>query len=406
MISITPYLDGTKLGEYQDKLVQIYQIDMHLNQSVPDSIRNSVEWLLRQVNCYYSNRIEGNPTHPKELLKAQAPQTGSSSAMSATRSRALQELLAHLEVQLRLETRNTTAGDITKQSFIKDLHRSFYQGLPPEQLQIKNQAEEDVFDNEGRPVLVIPGEYRDHAVIVGQHEPPPARELNSYMDWLQRSYSLTSIHGTNRVIAAAALHHRLAWIHPFLDGNGRVIRLLTDCYMRHSGFGGYGLWSITRGFARDTKAYYNALAQADKTRQGSTDGRGTLSDGGLTHFTKYFIDTALDQISYFSELLEPRKLNLRIDIYFEMRDKGAIPAALGEELPTLKLSARDIYKYLLDRGPQTKSNICSYLGKPEPSLRATFRQMEVERLISLNQKGQYKAFLSPHVIEYFFPKLW
>lgn len=406
MISITPYLDGLKLGDYQDKLVHLYQIDLHLNQSVPDSIRESVEWLLRQVNCYYSNRIEGNPTHPKELLKIQAPQTGSSSNLSVARPKALQELLAHLEVQLRLKNRQTSADEITTQEFIKELHRSFYQGLPEDQLHIKNQANEAVVDEQGEPLLIVPGEYRNHSVIVGNHEPPPAQELNSYMEWLQKNFTLSKIHGTNRVIAAASLHHRLAWIHPFLDGNGRVIRLLTDCYMRHSGFGGYGLWSITRGFARDTQAYYNALAQADKVRQGMTDGRGTLSDGGLTHFTKYFIDTALDQISYFSGLLEPRKLNSRIDIYFEMRAKGALPAAPEEELPILKLAARDIYKHLLDRGPQTKSDICGYLGKTEQSLRATFKQMESERLINTTQDKKYKAFLSPHVIEYLFPQLW
>ncbi|MCL6704679.1 Fic family protein [Pseudomonas sp. T1.Ur] len=406
MISITPYLDGLKLGDYQDKLVHLYQIDSHLNQSVPASIRESVEWLLRQVNCYYSNRIEGNPTHPKELLKIQSPQTESPYNFPVTRPKALQELLAHLEVQLRLKNRQTTADEITTQEFIKELHKSFYQGLPEDQLIVKKQDGETALDEQGNPLLIVPGEYRKHLVIVGSHEPPPAKELTSYMDWLQRSFTLSTIHGTNRVIAAASLHHRLAWIHPFLDGNGRVIRLLTDCYMRHSGFGGYGLWSITRGFARDTKAYYNALAQADKVRQGMTDGRGTLSDGGLAHFTKYFIDTALDQISYFSELLEPRKLNSRIDIYFEMRAKGALPAAPEEELPLLQLAARDIYKYLLDRGPQTKSNICAYLGKSEQSLRATFKQMESERLINLKKDKHYKAFLSPHVIEYLFPNLW
>lgn len=406
MIQITPYLDGFKLGEYQDKLVRLLQIDSNLNQSVPDSIRNSVEWLLRQVNCYYSNRIEGNPTHPKELLRAQTPQTGTSSNMTHTRSRAVQELLAHLEVQLRLENKKVSPADITTPDFIKGLHRSFYQGLPEDQLHVKNQANEDVFDNDGQPLLVIPGEFRKHAVVVGKHEPPHASELNGYMSWLQRSFALDKIWGTDRVVAAAALHHRLAWIHPFLDGNGRVIRLLTDCYMRHSGFGGYGLWSITRGFARDTNAYYSALAQADKPRQGSSDGRGILSDGGLAHFTKYFIDTALDQISYFSELLEPRKLNLRIDIYFEMREKGAIPAAPGEELPLLKLVARDIYKHLLERGPQTKSSICAYIGQPEQSLRSTFKQLEVERLINMNKNGEYVAFISPHIIEFLFPKLW
>lgn len=406
MIQITPYVDSLKLGEYQDKLVHLYQIDSHLNQSVPDSIRNSVEWLLRQVNCYYSNRIEGNPTHPKELLRAQTPQTGVNSNITATRSRAVQELLAHLEVQIRLGNRQIPPGEITTQEFIKGLHRSFYQGLPEGQLHVKNQANEDVLDTNGEPLLVVPGEYRNHAVVVGNHEPPPASELASYMEWLQRSFALDRIYGTNRVIAAAALHHRLAWIHPFLDGNGRVIRLLTDCYMRNAGFGGYGLWSITRGFGRDTNAYYSALAQADKIRQGAYDGRGVLSDGGLVHFTKYFIDTALDQISYFSELLEPKKLNLRIDIYFQMREKGAIPGAPGEEIPLLKLAARDIYKHLLERGPQSKASICAYLGKSEPSLRATFKQLEAESLIKLSSANQYKAFISPHIIEFLFPKLW
>lgn len=405
MIQITPYNDAHMLGDYQDKLVELLQADSALNRTVPDSIRNSIEWLLRQVNCYYSNKIEGNPTHPKELLKAQVPQTGKEGT-TAIRSRAIQELLAHLEVQIKLETKEIASKDICSQEFIKSLHRAFYDGLPEDQLRIKNQHGEDVLDDNNSPMLISPGEYRKHIVLVGRHEPPPPDELNGYMKWLEFSFNPNKIHGTNRVIAAAALHHRLAWIHPFEDGNGRVIRLLTDCYMRHSGFGGYGLWSITRGFARDKSSYYNALAEADKPRQGAQDGRGRLSDSGLLYFTKYFIDTALDQLKYFSELLELRKLSLRIDYYFELRAKGALPGMPGEDLPQLKLFARDIYKLLLDRGPQSRSDICNYVGRGEQTLRSTFKQMEAERLIAIDSKNKIKLLLSPNIIEYLFPKLW
>ena len=165
------------------------------------------------------------------------------------------ELLAHLEAKEAA----VTLSNVSKQSFIKGLHKSFYDGLPESCVTVQEKAGHDDFDDENRPLIVRPGEYRDHPVQVGTHTPPVSKELNGYMAWLEKQFDPEKIHGTDRVIAAAALHHRLSWIHPFQDGNGRVLRLLTDCYMRCSGFGGYGLWSISRGFGRDTKAYYAAL---------------------------------------------------------------------------------------------------------------------------------------------------
>lgn len=124
--------------------------------------------------------------------------------------------------------------------------------------------------------------------------------------------------------------------------------------MRCSGFDGYGLWSITRGFGRGTNAYYAALAQADKSRQGDVDGRGVLSDSGLIYFTKYFIDTALDQVKYFSGQLEPKKLGIRVDYYFELRAKGGLPDSSDKERPLLKIAARDIYRLLLEKGAMSR----------------------------------------------------
>jgi Fic family protein len=403
MISITPYIPADKLGEYQDKLVELYMADAALNQTIPDSIRGSTEWLLRQVNCFYSNKIEGNPTHPKELLNTQE---ANNSDKKSEFSGAILELLVHLEAQIKAKNSSISLAGVCKQDFIKGLHKSFYEHLPVEHLVVKDIEGRDVTDKHGKRILIKPGEYRALPVKVGSHVPPDATELNSYMNWLEQMFDPEKIHGTNRIIAAAALHHRLAWIHPFQDGNGRVIRLLTDCYMRCAGFGGYGLWSITRGFGRDTSSYYAALAEADKPRQGDNDGRGILSDSGLLHFTKYFIDTALDQVKYFSSLLEPRKLGIRVDYYFEMRAKGGLPDGSGNELPLLKITARDIYRLLLEKGAMSRSAICQHLGKGEQTLRPIIKQMNSEGLISAKPKKDIELKVSTNSVEFLFPQIW
>jgi len=403
MISVTPYLDQSHIGEYQNKLMELYQADTAINHLVPGSIRSSLEWLLRYVNCYYSNKIEGNFTHPKELLKLEVDD---SDYNLSSKSKPVVELLAHLELQLKLKNNSVAEGDVCKQDFIRSLHRSFYEGWPEEYRVVRGRDGSVVLDQESSPIMVAPGEYRSIDVKVGDHIAPSYKEVRAYMSWIESSFNLKNIHGTNRLMAAAALHHRVAWVHPFADGNGRVIRLLTDCYMRFSGLGGYGLWSITRGFGRDPSSYYNALAMADRARQGSSDGRGILSDSGLRFFIEYFIDTALDQVRYFSGLLEPKSLRIRIDFYFEMRAKGAISDSNGKTLPVLKIVAREIYKVLLDRGVMSKSEICGYLNKSEQTLRSTFKQMHDEKLIDIKSKDHVELKLSPAAIEFMFPHLW
>ena len=403
MISITPYIDPSKLGEYQDKILELYRLDAELNGLVPKSIRASVEWLLRSVNCYYSNKIEGNKTHPKDLLTSQNIQDSTSDLPVD-----VIELLAHLEVQVMLKNRTVEKKDVVTQSFVKELHDAFYcdGNLPDEILILKDKDGKLYMDENGSHVHIVPGQYRDRGVIVGNHHPPVPNEIQGYMCWLEQRFNPTNIHGTTPVIAAAGLHHRLAWIHPFADGNGRVIRLLTDCYMRCAGFGGYGLWSLSRGFCRNSKEYYTALAEADKPRQGDSDGRGILSDAGLMYFTKYFVDTAIDQVKFFRGLLEPIGLRQRIQLYFELRARGAAPTEDGEQLPIMKLIAKDIYITLLDRGEMTRSELCAALGKGEQTLRPVLKQMQQERLIKLDPKKPITLLLSPHAVEVMFPKLW
>lgn len=321
-------------------------------------------------------------------------------------SKSVLELLAHLEAQIKAKTSSAEVDSITSRDRIKSIHQSFYEGLPNEMLVVRNKDGGIALDESGEPIKVTPGEFRDRDVLVGQHIPPEFKNIPGYMKWIEEIFSLKKIHGTTRVIAAAGLHHRLTWIHPFLDGNGRAIRLVTDCYMRSAGFGGYGLWSITRGFGRDTSSYYKALSQADMQRQGSSDGKGILSDKGLLYFTKYFIDTALDQVRFFTDLLEPRKLGIRVDYYFEMRAKGGLPDADGKKLPILKITARDIYRLLLEKGAMGRSAICQHLDKGEQTLRPIIKQMDEEGLISAKPKQDIEVKLSTTAVEFLFPQIW
>ena len=98
----------------------------------------------------------------------------------------------------------------------------------------------------------------------------------------------------SQVMAIAAAHHRFSYIHPFLDGNGRVSRLLSHAMAMYSGIGVNGVWSISRGLARGLQGadeYKKRLHNTDSPRQGDTDGRGNLSLKELISFTDWFLAT-------------------------------------------------------------------------------------------------------------------
>jgi Fic family protein len=394
MTSVTPYIaQDIAPGELQDAVVELCMLDAALNANIPDALRKPMEHLLRVVNSFYSNKIEGNPTHPAEILHAQEE-----SAQNKP-SDALLEIKQHIEVQVKLAHSNIGNDVVCSAEFLKTVHKCFYEGVPEKFLEIKNP------DN-GEIITLIPGEFRQRIVKVGQHVPPKPSDLNMYLNWFEQVFNLNRIHGTGKVLAAAASHHRLMWIHPFLDGNGRVGRLFTDNYMRCAGLGGYGLWSMSRGFGRNTDAYYEALGSADMERQGSTDGRGILSDKGLLKFTEYFIETALDQVKYFSALLEPKKLNERIEVYFELRNRGAMISSNGTALPKLKSEAVDVYRKLLHFGPQQRSEIEKMLNVSERTARTIISQMEDAGLVVAPPRQPISLALSPSSIELLFPHLW
>ncbi len=77
------------------------------------------------------------------------------------------------------------------------------------------------------------------------------------------------------------------------------------------------VWSVARGLARNVAAYKGHLAACDQTRRNDVDGRGNLSEEALTEFTRFFLTTCLDQVTFMEGLMQPDMLRTRILLWAE-----------------------------------------------------------------------------------------
>lgn len=174
----------------------------------------SLAELVRVMNCYYSNLIEGHNTTPREIERALANQLD-----TTEERRNLQiEARAHIRLQREVDRRHA-AGDLPEPAsadFIRWLHRAFYEEAPEAMLLIHGNE---------REVRMTPGEFRtasDHEVVVGRHVPPLANRVEAFMAYFETRYRFVDLGSGSRILAMAAAHHRLNYIHPFLTATGAL----------------------------------------------------------------------------------------------------------------------------------------------------------------------------------------
>lgn len=353
----------------------------------PATIR-SIRELLWSMNCYYSNLIEGHNTRPIDIDRALREDYSS----DPTTRNLQKESVAHIEVQKLMEERLRTEPDlnITNSDFLCWLHHEFYRRLPEEFLIVKS-SDADLIDK------VIPGEFREREVEVGKHIPPVHASLPNFLKRFNEVYSTENKNDLEKILVSAAAHHRLAWIHPFLDGNGRVVRLFSDAYFYKANIDGYGLWNLSRGLARRKADYFKFLALADSPRQGDFDVRGNLSQKGLFDFTEFFLQTILDQIQFMQRLLSLNDMVFRIKVY-------------AERQISLKLLPKDsgiILTEVYMRGEVSRGGISQIIGRPERTTRRVISELVASRLlVSDTPKGALRLGFPPELLSYYFPDLY
>ena len=320
-----------------DLAVELAQRSAGFRRSLPESLLSSLATLVRSMNCYYSNLIEGHDTHPVDIERALQ---GDYSRDAKKRDLQL-EAKAHIGVQQWID--DGALGDrTTTAEAIREIHRRFSAALPEDMLWVEDLA------THGR-MQVIPGQWRTRNVAVGNHIPISAPAIPRFLQRFEEVYS--RLGKAETILAAAAAHHRLAWIHPFLDGNGRVARLMSHATLLEALDTG-AVWSVARGLARNVAAYKGHLAACDQVRRNDLDGRGNLSEEALAEFTRFFLSTCLDQVTFMEGLMQPDSLRARILVWAEEEIR----------LDRLPLKSGAILEALLYRGELPRGEAAGVVG--------------------------------------------
>ena len=385
MIPMVPDLDTELEGLTVSLIEKIALLRGRIHPVTCDTMAKLVE----TMNSYYSNLIEGHDTMPAEIDQALR---GEYSGDPARRELQI-ESVAHIEVHRLLAERLKQSGIAESpctQEFICWLHKEFYIRMP-EEFKIVRALSGD------RELIVEPGELRKNDVTVGKYVPPKPGAISDLLKFFAEQYDPSRYDRVRQVIAMAAMHHRFLWIHPFVDGNGRIARLLIEAYLLKCGLDAGGVWSPVRGLSRSHDDYKRMLSLADMPRQGDLDGRGNLSARALRDFCRFFITVCIDQVDFMRELLAPESLTRRVEGYVQKR-------AFEK---TLRAEARHILTELIYRGELTRGDAVRISGLKERTARDMIGQMLVEGLLSSDTpKGKLRIAFPDAVRESYLPRLF
>jgi Fic family protein len=349
----------------------------------------SLAELVRVMNCYYSNLIEGHDTRPRDIERALFDQLD----MERERRNLQLEARAHIRVQRAIDELHAQGnlGEPADASFIRWVHEQFYADAPAELLTITRA------DGSYR---MQPGAFRHaphHDNVVGRHVPPSSTVVPAFMEYFEQRFRLAPLGAAARIAAIAIAHHRLNYIHPFPDGNGRVSRLVAHAMALRSGIGAHGLWSISRGLARglaDRGEYKRMMDLADSPRQNDLDGRGNLSLSALQEVVTWFCEVALDQLTFMSELFDLDKLSARLELY--------VTRELGMPVGAVKIA-----RALLQRGEMSRGDAGLVTTLPERTARQLLSRLIDSALVgSETPKGAVSLRFTTSSAETLFPRLF
>lgn len=344
---------------------------------------------LRAMNSYYTNKIEGQHTQPAEIERATKKDFNADAALA----RKQRVAVAHMEVEEQLEHSlgKTAPGEIFSPLVVSEIHGLLYGKFP----------EADRITDEGEPI--VPGEYRTKDVMAGRHIAPPWTDVAGLIEgWAERYRKLA---GTEALlIGAACSHHRLTWIHPFIDGNGRAARLHSHLVLHAMGLT-QGLWSPMRGLARTQEQYYARLNNADLPRRNDVDGRGPLSQEELVAFAMYFLGVCLDQVRFMRGRLDLAALRDRLaSLLLHLQQQ---PWQIGSEKSVVKTAALEALHYAAIAGPIERSRFVAMTGLGERTGRRVLASLLDFGVLTQDSSRSPVAFGVPLAsLRFLFPNLW
>jgi Fic family protein len=371
------------LARLREQAHEVQREALGLRGFAHPSVLRALGPLLRAMNSYYTNRIEGQHTLPEEIERAMRHD------FSVRPDDAAKQRLAIAHMKTEQWAEDSYGGARPQSLFAADvvfaLHGHLYGQLSDRDL--------DTLDGE----VVEPGKARTRDVTVGAHLAPAPSSLLALLAHFAARYAALPA-GETLLIGVACAHHRLSWIHPFIDGNGRAARLHSHVLLQAMGLTA-DLWSPMRGLARNRDQYYGLLHNADLPRRNHLDGRGQLSQEHLVAFASFFLATCLDQATFMRRMLRLDEMRSRLDALLTFE------SAHGHE--HLNPKAGDALHYTFLTGPLERSRFIAMLGLPERSGRRILSALlDYGLLTSESPKGPISFAVPFGALRFLFPSLW
>lgn len=376
LAAMEPMFPEGEIAKLEELATSVIYEAKKLEGNLHPFTRNAIVELLRPMNSYYSNLIEGHDTNPLDIEKALNNKYSTNKEKRNLQIEAHAHIKSHEYISDLFQTEHVNPFT---ENFIKKIHFEFYKNLPSEFLSTKSL--------DGAERKVIPGKYRTSEVVVGKHIAPANDRLDDFMGKFESYYSknLSNKNNVKRIIGIAAAHHHLTWIHPFLDGNGRVVRLFSDACFMYEDLHSNGLWSISRGLARSSDQYKHLLANADLHRNNDYDGRGNLSNNYFIEFIDYFLSTALDQLLFMNKVLELESMYKRIEGFCDLFSSHRI----------FRTESKYILLDLFAKGKLSKMDAMRITNLSDKTLKIVIDKLLEMNLLSIQKIG---------VLVYYFPK--
>lgn len=317
-----------KLGSLDTISLQVPDIDIFIEMNVAKEATQS-------------SKIEGTQTEIEEVLKKK-------SDIAPEKKDDWQE------VQNYIEAINTSIKKLKSlplsTRLLKEAHRILMKGVRGEH---RN-----------------PGEFRRSQNWIGgatlkdaMYIPPVHTEINELMSDLENFLHNNKIEVPN-LIRAGIIHYQFETIHPFLDGNGRIGRLLITLYLVETGLLTKPSLYLSDFFERNRQHYYDNL-------------NNVRVKNDLLQWLKFFlvgiIETSEKGTDTFQAILKLKE---------EIEDKK-LPE-LGKKLPT----AKKLMKYLYKKPVINAQEIQDELNVSLPTANSLIA--DFERLKILNEKTGWK----------------
>ncbi len=389
---LSPILPEAKhIGVLKDMAQEVTTASAAMEGAIALETARELGERLRLVNSYYSNLIEGHKTTIPEIERALAQSYSDKPERRYAQELCAAHVLAERELMDALFA--TPEQNVCQPVYLQDIHRRCYGHLPPE-----HQYTHDAGGFTHIPVKA--GEFRDLEVSVDgqtQHG-PDARSLPEAMETFARAFDPASFHGDERLIAAAVSHHRLTWLHPFRDGNGRLARLHTGLYLARVKVNRANLWSLSRGFSRNKDGYMLNLLATDSPA--APDEQGFFDAALTADFCRFFFEICLDQIGFMRRLLQLEEVERRIE--------WLVSTLIHSRAPQLAPESSRLLRAVFRRGSIPRGEAVQLVGKPERTTRRTVIAplLEAGLLLSTSHRAPLRMGFPLFALPYLFPGLF